>query len=890
MIKQLQCYILPILLVFIFANLKLDAQSQLTISITDTTAISCTNDGAATVEVTGGTAPYTVYWIQYNQGPAPGPNGPDTVAVGLSVTGLSGGYYSIVAVDASQPALIGYSGIYIQPAFQVYQFSTPATCSNADGMLGIVMNGAEGPFDIEWSTGQIHTNVSGNRDSIFNVAAGNYTATVTDQATGCFVGAGGGSGTSGEGLYIFATSPVTATSTATPSNCFDGTATVVPANGTAPYTYLWNTSPAQSNATATGLSPGFISCLITDAEGCTRTQFVNVPAGPNYLQVSSTVSNSQCGSASGFINVSVTGGVQPYSYNWSNGSITEDISGLSPGSYNLVVTDAQGCELSVFKYVQNSSPVQVSLSGTFTGCNQGGGFVTSTVTNGTAPFTYQWNNGGNTDAITGLNTGFYSVQVTDAAGCTGYAYTQLNLDQACYVNITGRVFNDLNGNCVQDAGESALPNVLVNAGPGYHYATTNSQGAYSISALPGDYEIQVYSPNNWTQICPEAPQTISVSANTPGQTYGSNNFYLQPDSVFNDISVSVASGPVRPGFPVHWYAVVRNLGTTTLTPVLELEHDALATFTGANPPVTSYNAASHTASWNVAPMPPLSSRNYYLYTVMSTSAVLGDSARATGIVSLSADANEVDFENNTDMYARLITGSYDPNDKAVQPQGFSEQGYILPDETNLFYRVRFQNTGTDTAFTVVIRDTLDPALDVPSFRVHESSHPMQYEIDGEGYLTFTFNNILLPDSFINEPASHGLVSYYIDLKENTAPLTEIRNTAAIYFDFNAPIYTNTTLNTVFDITTGQESMPGMQAVVLPNPSAGSSLLQVQMPQAGSLNLVITDLSGRTVLQRQFGTVASGEHLIPLDNLSTGVYLVNVSAGDTFRSVKLVVGR
>jgi uncharacterized repeat protein (TIGR01451 family) len=722
------------------------------------------------------------------------------------------------------------------------------------------------------------------------VAAGNYSATVTDQATGCFVSGGEGAGTSGGGLYMYSTSPVTATATATPSNCFDGTATVVPANGTAPYSYLWNTTPAQTTSTATGLSPGFVSCLITDAEGCTRTQFVNVPAGPNYLQVTSTVNNSLCGNASGSINVNVSGGVQPYSYNWSNSATTEDISGLTPGSYNLVVTDAQGCELSVFKYIQNSSPVQVALSGTFTGCNPGGGFVTSTVTNGTAPYSYQWNNGGNTDAITGLNTGFYSVQVTDAEGCTGYAYTNLSLGSECYVSLTGRVFNDLNGNCIQDAGESGLPNVLVNAAPGYHYATTNSQGGFSISALPGDYQIQVYSPENWNQLCPEPPQNISVSANSAGQTYSSNNFYLQPDSVFNDISVTVASGPVRPGFPVHWYAVVRNLGTTTLTPVLELEHDPLASYTGANPAVTSYNATTQTATWNVAPLAPLSSRNYYLYTVLSTSAVLGDSARATGTVSLSPDASEVNFENNTNVYARLITGSYDPNDKAVQPAGLGEQGYIMPDETNLFYRVRFQNTGTDTAFTVVIRDTLDPALDIPSFRVHENSHPMNYEITGEGYLTFTFNNILLPDSFINEPASHGLVSYFIDLKENTTPLTEIRNTAAIYFDFNAPIYTNTTLNTVFDFTTSQESMPGMHAEVLPNPSSGTSLLRVEMPKAAKLHLRIADLSGRIVVDRQLGTMASGEHFLPIENLSSGVYMVNLSSENTNRSIKLVVSR
>lgn len=872
-----------------FLSLNLNAQSNLTINFIDSVQTSCQNDAYATVEVSGGLEPYTVYWLTYGQTTPPGTSGQDTVAIGTTASDLAPGYYNIVAYDSSDPEqIVGYSSFFVQSPFQVNQSVTPATCSNADGILRINILNAAGPFDIEWSNGVIRNGLINPSDSIVNVAAGNYSILVTDQATGCFsAGSEQGSPTQG-GLYVWSTSPVTATTAATPSNCFDGTASVVPANGTAPYSYLWNTEPAQTDSVASGLAPGFYYCTITDAEGCTRQQFVNVPAGPNFIQVTSSVNPSTCGNASGSVNLTVSGGVPPYSYTWSNGETVEDISGLLPGSYSVQIQDSEGCQVQVNKYVQNYSPLNVNISGAYSGCSPNGGSASVSVSGGMAPYTYTWNNGETADMINNLSTGYVSVIVEDANGCTGHDYFNLNLPQECYVQLRGRVFNDLNGNCIQDGGESGLPNVLVNASPGYHYATTNANGNYSITAEPGNYSIQVYSPNNWEQVCPEIPLEIEVDASMAGQTYNGNNFYLAPDSIFNDISVYVASGPVRPGFPVHWYAVVRNLGTTSLTPLLELEHDPLATYTGANPSVTSYSAANHKASWQTSPIPPLTNRNYYLYSTLSTSAVLGDSVRAVGTVTLGEGSSDVNPDNNTSYYARLITGSYDPNDKLATPRGEGEQGYIYPNDTTLHYRIRFQNTGTDTAFTVVIRDTLDAALDITSFRIDQASHPMEYEITGEGELTFTFNNILLPDSFVNEPASNGLVSYFINRKPDLPIGTEIRNTAAIYFDFNLPIYTNTTLNTLFDQTVSVEEIGTSDFTLKPNPAAHQTIIQLNLKSASDVHYQLSDISGRVIISERLGLLSKGTHEWAIAGLNPGVYLVIINEGQKVSSKRLII--
>ncbi|MBK8564542.1 MAG: T9SS type A sorting domain-containing protein [Saprospiraceae bacterium] len=143
----------------------------------------------------------------------------------------------------------------------------------------------------------------------------------------------------------------------------------------------------------------------------------------------------------------------------------------------------------------------------------------------------------------------------------------------------------------------------------------------------------------------------------------------------------------------------------------------------------------------------------------------------------------------------VATGSFDPNDKQGFPLG-TDSAHFIKKNTALEYLIRFQNTGTDTAFTVVVRDTLAPSLVLTALRPGASSHPYEFEVYGEGILQFTFRDIMLPDSNVNEPGSHGFVSFEIPLKEGLAPLSTVDNKAGIYFDFNDPILTNTTLHTV----------------------------------------------------------------------------------------------
>ncbi len=149
----------------------------------------------------------------------------------------------------------------------------------------------------------------------------------------------------------------------------------------------------------------------------------------------------------------------------------------------------------------------------------------------------------------------------------------------------------------------------------------------------------------------------------------------------------------------------------------------------------------------------------------------------------------------SNSFCTVAVNSFDPNDKSALPIGTGDEHFI-EDDWELNYTIRFQNTGNDVAFDVVIRDLISEDLDLSTLKVRGATHDFTWDLTPGRELVFTFENILLPDSTTNEPASHGQVSYSITPKKDLTPLTRIENTAGIYFDFNDPIITNTVFHTI----------------------------------------------------------------------------------------------
>ncbi|MCB9283602.1 MAG: hypothetical protein H6563_05955 [Lewinellaceae bacterium] len=238
-----------------------------------------------------------------------------------------------------------------------------------------------------------------------------------------------------------------------------------------------------------------------------------------------------------------------------------------------------------------------------------------------------------------------------------------------------------------------------------------------------------------------------------------------------------------------------------------------------------------------------------------------------------------------DEYASYVSvhcienvGSWDPNDKAAFPTGYRQDHFITP-ETRLEYLIRFQNTGTDTAFNVVIRDTLSPWLDPATLRLQVSSHPCHVEVVDHS-LEVHFPAISLPDSTTNELASHGFVQFSVE-QEPDNPLGEvIDNRAAIYFDYNLPVITNQVFHTigaefVQDVSgVGEAPMPLQRLAISPNPARGP--VEVRLPGVSVGVVKVCNAIGEPLLELPF---QQGSASLERGALPSGLYWVVLVVGE-----------
>ena len=233
-----------------------------------------------------------------------------------------------------------------------------------------------------------------------------------------------------------------------------------------------------------------------------------------------------------------------------------------------------------------------------------------------------------------------------------------------------------------------------------------------------------------------------------------------------------------------------------------------------------------------------------------------------------------DADPVVDIYCGLVRASYDPNDKKGYPIGQTNQNFIQPNQ-QLQYVIRFQNTGTDTAFTVVVRDTLDIDLNIFTVTPGVSSHNYTFRMYGPRVLEWTFNNINLPDSTTNLAGSNGFITFHVEQVPNLAPGTLITNDADIYFDFNSPITTNTTTHRIYQ---GFVSVAGLEEqikkttnlIVYPNPTNGEITIKIDDIMS-THEYRIYDQLGREVKK---GKLQSNKSTLNLD-LQSGIYFLAI---------------
>ncbi len=825
------------------------------------------SNGVATAWPSGGTLPYIYIW--------------DNGESGSTSSSLSAGTHEVSVIDAINCVATATVTISEPPALFMNPLPFDATCSGNDGWVTFNVSGGTLPYEYSVDGGVTFTPNS----TVQNLGPGVYQAFVVD-ANGC---------TTSSSFLINSPNPLTVNVGNVIDdfcNSCDGSATISVSGGTAPYTYQWSdgsTLPFPSN-----LCAGTYSVSVTDANGCTILATIVINNGTGNLTSNITInSNVSCsGIDDGSATVTASGGTSPITYYWSNGETSQTASNLEAGLHFVEVIDAAGCALTDTVTILDTG-VEYTITTTATSCNTSDGTASIVFNTPVSNPSFMWSNGATTQTATGLAANWYSVTVENIdSGCRTKQLFEIEEDPSCFVTIEGYVYlDDVLPDCVQDAGTIPFSQkmLVLSNGVDSVYTLTDSSGYYSFEAEAGNYTVRLIELPFIDLAC-AGSYTNSVSAPVLQTTYQGGDFYLKYVPTLN-VSTYYSSTPARPGFTHYMYVYYCNYGSDIMSGTFSLVHDPIMTNFNGNGLEDSYDLATRTVTWSYSNLAPGQCKQVIMNFLIPVGTPLGTQVcDTTYIEPLTGD---VQPSNNVYANCRTVTGSFDPNDKqnlvGTDPFG----GDFYEEDETFLYQVRFQNTGTDTAFTVVIRDTLDANLNVESLNVIDATHDYEVRFSDAHILEFWFENILLPDSNVNEPASNGFVLFTMDRALNIPLGTTIENSAAIYFDFNPPVITNTVVNTLALPPTslwGPE-VASLSIAAFPNPASEVVMLDVDLPESGITSASVYDYTGRLiagdVVQAHF---PQGKQLleVPMNDLSDGVYFIRVQSGSSFGVVRVSV--
>lgn len=419
-------------------------------------------NGSITLSVYTTNTPHSVSWS----------NG----MTGDAITGLAAGTYTATITDVETcEVIVDYTVINDAGDLAISNpILSDEVCGAGNGAIDVTVTGGDGNYTFSWDNG------AGTED-ITGLSAGSYTITVTD-GTGCSVSAQFDVVNDAGSMAISFENTVDET-------CGNGQGSIdinISPNGS--YTYAWDNGGNTQDLT--GLSAGDYTCTITDNNtGCeltTPTYTINNDAG-SLTVVITDFDNEVCGNGMGEIDITISGGAPNYNFLWSNTAITEDITGLSAGTYSADIVDQNGCTVNTGDITIVNEPGSLSVEA-FTVdevCGNGQGEVDLVITGGTPNYNTSWSSGQNTEDITGLSAGNYTYTVTDQNGCEVVS-TAAVADQAGTLSIDNVSVTD--ATC--GATDGAI-DITVSGGDGnYTFSWSSGQGTEDITGVTnGTYTI-----------------------------------------------------------------------------------------------------------------------------------------------------------------------------------------------------------------------------------------------------------------------------------------------------------------------------------------------------------------------------------------------------------------
>ena len=454
--------------------------------------------GSLQTNVSGGTGPYTYLW----NGALLDPTAPNPVDVPANM-------YTVIVTDANGCTVTAQAEVNEPAALSANSVSFESTCGDPNGSIDLTVNGGVSPYTYLWNDNNNQT-----VEDPQGLVPGAYIVTITD-ANGC---------TYEYGDVVTTPDALGIAGTGSDVDCYGastGSTDITVNGGTMPFEYLWDDPQNQTIEDAENLPAGTYTVTVTDATGCTISTSITINEPPPFLATQLVATEVSCnGGSDGSIIIDITGGTTPYvSYEWDNTSQdVPDPQDLSAGTYTLTVTDANGCT-AVSEVITIEEPEAISLSATSVAalCNgSSNGSIDLEVENGTAPYSYNWNNGVYFEEDpSGIPAGQYSVIVTDANGCTESTTVTVEQPQALELVIDNvSNYGGYNVSCWNI--EDGYAEAMASGGTApYSYSWSNGAGTGLIEDLgPGVYTVVVTDAGgctNTTQVELEAPTEIVVS-------------------------------------------------------------------------------------------------------------------------------------------------------------------------------------------------------------------------------------------------------------------------------------------------------------------------------------------------------------------------------------------
>lgn len=484
---------------------------------------------------------------------------------------------------------------------------------------------------------------------------------------------------------------------------------------------------------------------------------------------------------------------------------------------------------------------------------------------------------------------YYLIMTTNYSNQPGFIKISLNPTSQGAMDCSGirlNAFIDTNNNGIQENGESNFPlgNFTYTVNNGTVHNITSPNGTYTIydNNTNNSYDLN-YSINASYAGMYSIANSAYTNIHITGAGLATYNFPITIVQSYNDVAVYIIpqSAP-RAGTTYKNKIIYTNLGNQTITSgLIQYNADAATTIST----ISQSGTVSTTTGfeYTYTNLLPFETRSIVVTLSVPAIPTVALNQLLTNTVAITPNTNEAVLNNNSTTSTQAVIAAYDPNDK-VESHGERILHATFAANDYLYYTIRFENLGNASAIDVTITDELDNQIDENSVEMVSASH--NYILDRMGAnLTWRFNNIQLPVSIANSDTGKGFVTFRVRLRPGFDVGDIIPNTAAIYFDSNPPVITNT-FNTEFVNALSNSSFETNVFTVFPNPANHTTQISVSDSANGITNVVLFDMLGKIIKSNKVSGVTSTT--IDVSSLPKGVYVLSIETVNKTKAYKKLI--